>query len=102
MLLRGTKRHSRAELKEAFDKLNAQVSVSADGVSVEVRGANLIPALRLAAEALREPSFPPSDFDVLKPAALTHTKAQLSDPVANAEILLSPHLVPFPPLHLNP
>ncbi len=101
MLLRGTKRHSRAELKEAFDKLNAQVSVSADGVSVEVRGANLIPALRLAAEALREPSFPPSEFDELKRAALTHTEAQLSDPGANAEIRLSRHLEVYPPGHRN-
>src|SRR5258706_8608793 len=101
MLVRGTKRHTRAELKEGFDKLNAQVSVSADGVSVEVRGANLIPALRLAAEALREPSFPPSEFDELKRAALTHTEAQLSDPGANAEIRLSRHLEVYPPGHRN-
>ena len=101
MLIRGTKRHTRAELKEAFDKLNAQVSVSADGMSVEVRSANLIPALRLAAEALREPSFPPSEFEELKRAAITHTEGQLSDPGANAEIRLSRHLEVYPPGHRN-
>ena len=33
MLMRGTKKHSRAELKDAFDKLNAAVSVGGDGAS---------------------------------------------------------------------
>src|SRR5205085_1835497 len=75
--------------------------VTADGVSIEVRGANLIPALRLAAEALREPSFPPSEFDELKRAVLTHTEGQLSDPGANAEIRLSRHLEVYPPGHRN-
>jgi len=55
MLMRGTKKHTRAELKEAFDKLNARVSLGGEGFSLEARGENLIPALRLVAEAMREP-----------------------------------------------
>src|SRR5690349_7608737 len=101
MLMRGTKKHSRAELKEAFDKLNARVSLSGDGFMIEARGENLIAALRLAAEALREPSFPPSEFEELKRAALTGTEAQLSDPNAKAEIRLSRHLEPYPVGHRN-
>src|SRR5204862_358433 len=58
MLMRGTKKRTRADLKEAFDKLNARVSVGGEGFSLEARGENLIPALRLVAEAMREPSFP--------------------------------------------
>jgi zinc protease len=101
MLLRGTKKHTRAELKEAFDKLNARVSVSLGGASIDVRRENLVPALRLVAEALREPTFPSSEFDELKRAALTATQAELSDPAANAEVRLSRHLEPYPVGHRN-
>jgi zinc protease len=101
MLMRGTKKRSRAELKEAFEKLNARVSLSGDGLSLEARGENLIPALRLAAEALREPSFPQAEFDELKRGALTGTQSQLSDPSANAEVRLSRHLEPYPAGHRN-
>ena len=58
MLMRGTRKKSRAELQDAFDKLNASVSIGGDGASVEVRRENLAAALRLVAEALREPAFP--------------------------------------------
>src|SRR5688500_8803813 len=57
MLLRGTQKRSRAQLKEAFEQLNASVSVGGEGASIEVRGENLIPTLKLVAEALREPAF---------------------------------------------
>jgi zinc protease len=101
MLMRGTKRHTREALKEAFEKLNARVSLSLEGGLVEVRGENLAPALALVAEALREPTFPESEFEELKRATLTGTQAQLSDPSANAEIRLSRHLEPYPVGHRN-
>ena len=101
MLLRGTKKRSRSELKEAFDKLNARVSVSAEGATVEARSENLLPALALVAEALREPSFPPAEFEELKRATLTGTQAQLSDPAANAEVRLTRHLERYPVGHRN-
>ena len=101
MLMRGSRRHSRAALKEAFDKLNASVSISAEGASLEVRSENLLPALRLVAEVLREPAFPASEFEELKRSALTGTQAQLSDPNANAEVRLARHLHPYPPGHRN-
>ncbi|HZE61453.1 MAG TPA: insulinase family protein [Burkholderiales bacterium] len=101
MLMRGTKKRSRAELKEAFEKLNARISVGAEGFSVEARGENLVAALRLAAEAMREPSFPASEFDELKRAALSDAQEQISDPGANAEVRLSRHLEPYPTGHRN-
>jgi zinc protease len=101
MLMRGTRRHSREALKEAFEKLNARVSLGLEGAQVEVRGDNLVAALRLVAEALREPTFPPAEFEELKRAALTGAQAQLSDPNANAEIRLARHLEPYPVGHRN-
>src|SRR5688500_11610119 len=79
MLMRGTRKHSRAELKAAFEKLNAAVALGGEGASIEVRGENLIPALRLVAEVLREPAFPRSEFEELKRAALNGVEAQRKD-----------------------
>jgi zinc protease len=99
MLMRGTKEHTRAEFKEALEKLNASVSISAEGASIDVRRENLVPALRLVAEALREPAFPPGEFDELKRAALAGTEAQISDPSVRAEVGLERHLQVYPEGH---
>jgi zinc protease len=101
MLMRGTKKRTRSELKDAFDKLNASVSVGGDGASIEVRKENLVPALRLVAEALREPSFPAQEFEEMKRAALTSAEAQKSDPSALAGIQLQRHLNVYPVGHPN-
>ncbi len=99
MLMRGTQRRSRAELKDAFEKLNASVSVSGDGASVEVRRENLPAALRLVAEVLREPAFPPEEFEEMKRAAITGTEAQRTDPSARASERLTRHLAEYPKGH---
>jgi len=99
MLARGTQKRSRAELQDAFDKLNASVSIGGDGVSVEARRENLAAALRLAAEALREPAFPQSEFEEMKRAALTGAEAQRGDPGALAGVRLSRHLHAYPEGH---
>jgi zinc protease len=101
MLMRGSAKRSRAEIKEAFDKLNAAVSIGAEGASLEVRSENLIPALRLVAEVLREPAFPAAEFEEMKRSALTGTQAQLSDPGTNAEVRLARYLHPYPQGHRN-
>jgi zinc protease len=99
MLQRGTQKRSRAELKQAFDALNASVSISGDGASIEVRGENLIPALRLAAEALREPSFPRAEFEEMRRAALSGAEAQRNEPSARASVQLSRRLHDYPSGH---
>jgi len=99
MLMRGTKRRSRTELKDAFERLNASVSVGGDGASIEVRRENLAAALRLAAEVLREPAFSPAEFEEMKRAALTSAEAQRSDPAARASERLTRHLTLYPKGH---
>jgi len=99
MLMRGTKNKSRAELKDAFEKLNASVSVGGDGASVEVRGENLVATLRLVAEVLREPSFPAAEFEEMKRAALAGAEQQKSDPSALAGVRLARHLQEYPHGH---
>jgi len=99
MLMRGTQKRSRADLKDALEKLNAEVQLSGEGATVEVRGENLEPALRLLAEALTMPSFPATEFDEMKRAALIGAEAQRSDPSARAGEHLARHLYAYPPGH---
>ena len=99
MLMRGTRKRSRADIKDAFEKLNATVSVTGEGATVEVRRENLEPALRLLAEVMREPAFSPQEFDELKRAALTGAESQRTDPSALASVQLSRHLAEYPKGH---
>ena len=101
MLMRGTLKHTRAELRDAFDKLGATVGVSAGGATLDVRRAQLDDTLRLVAEVLREPSFPESEFEELRRAALTATESERGDPQAIAGERLARHLTPWPRGHWN-
>jgi zinc protease len=99
MLLRGTELHTRAELRDAFDRLKANVHVSADGASIETQREQLEEALRLAAEVLRRPSFPAAEFEELKRASLTSAETQRGDPSAIAAEKLQRYLTPYPKGH---
>ena len=99
MLMRGTKKHSRAQLRDAFDKLNASVSIGVGSASIDTKRAQLADAMRLAAEVLREPSYPPEEFEELRRAALTRAESRLSDPEAIANERLERHLAPYPRGH---
>ena len=80
MLMRGTRRHTRAQIQEALEKMNAHVSVSTDGATIDTQRAQFADALRLVAEILKEPAFPASEFAELKQAAITRIEGQRSDP----------------------
>jgi zinc protease len=101
MLMRGTQKKTRADIKDAFEKLNASVSVSGDGASIDVRRENLVATLRLVAEVLREPAFAPAEFDELKRVALSGAESQRTDPSAQASLQLARHLSLYPKGHPN-
>ncbi len=99
MLSRGTQQRSRAELRDAFDRLKATVSISAGGASIETQREHLAETLRLVAEALRRPSFPESEFEELKRASISGAETRRSDPAAIAAEQLQRHLQPYPKGH---
>ncbi len=99
MLIRGTREHTRAQIKDALEKLNASVSVGGEGAAIEVRRENLAPALRIVAEVLTEPSFPAAEFEEMKRAAISGAEEQRSDPGALASVRLARHLEPYPKGH---
>jgi zinc protease len=99
MLMRGSQRHSRAELRDAFERLQATVSVSAGGATLETRREHLAEALRLLAEVLRQPAFPPREFEELRRSSITSAEARRSDPSAVAAEQLQRYLEPYPKGH---
>ncbi|MBI3371784.1 MAG: insulinase family protein [Betaproteobacteria bacterium] len=101
LLMRGTSQRSREELHDAFEKLRATPSVGSGGASLEVQRENLDSALRLVAEALRQPAFPAAEFEQMKRSSLTSIEAERSDPAAIADENLGRHLSPYPKGHWN-
>ena len=99
MLLRGTRKHSREQLRNRFDRLKSNVVVDGDGGSVETVRESLPETLRLMAEVLRQPSFPSDEFEQLRRASLTSIDTQRSDPSALAGLALTRHLNPYSPTH---
>lgn len=99
MLMRGTQKRTRAELQEAFQKLNAMVSVDGGGAQIDTQRPQFADALKLVAEVLREPAFPESEFAELKRSAITSTEAQRSDPGSIAAERMGRHLSPYPKGH---
>jgi zinc protease len=99
MLLRGTRKNSREQLRNQFDRLKANVGAGGDGGSIETVRESLPEVLRLMAEVLRQPSFPNEEFEQLRRSSLTSIDTQRSDPGALAGLALARHLNPYPPEH---
>src|SRR6185503_2008765 len=57
---------------------------------------NLAGAIKLAAEILREPAFPASEFDLLRQERLAGLEDAKSDPGQKANTALAKHLNPWP------
>ncbi len=99
MLMRGTQNHTRAQLKDAFEKLNSDVSAGISGASIDTRRAQFADTLRLVAEVLRSPSFPSDEFAELKKSSITQVESQRKDPGAIASEQLARYLAPYPKGH---
>ena len=82
-----------------LDRLRADVSVSLSGASIDTVRESFPEALRIAAEMLREPSFPESEFNQVKKSMLTSIDTQKNDPSVRAGRLINRHLNPYPDGH---
>ena len=84
LLMRGTKNKSRQQIQDEIDRLKAQMNVSGGPTSatasIETIEANLPGALRLAAEILREPAFPESEFETVRQQRIAGAEAGRSEP----------------------
>ena len=96
MLMRGTTKRSRQEINDEFIRLKVAGGInggalSVGGSSTTVRE-NLPDAIRLAAEILREPSFPEEEFELLREQNLAGIEAQRSEPQPRANNALNRHV----------
>ena len=100
LLMRGTAHHNRQQIQDEMVRLNARINVnggaSGANVSVQTTAENLVPALQLAAEILREPSFPEEEFDQAKKQRASALETGKTDPARLAQLELERTLNPFP------
>jgi zinc protease len=114
LMARGTKKHTRQQLQDELDKLKARLSAGIGGAgsfaalllgggiagqltfSIECPRDNLPAVLGLLGEILREPAFPPEEFDVLKRQVKSQLEKQLTEPLFLALNLGLRQLHPYP------
>lgn len=93
LLNKGTERLSRQEIKDSFDKLNAQVTIggSAEGITANVTATRdkLPAALELLAEVLKKPAFPTNEFEEFKLAIVGRIEQSIPEPQAQASNALA-------------
>ena len=96
----GTVYHTRQQLRDEFDHLKAQVtitgSVSETSVSIQTTRENFAAVLDLVAEFLQEPVFRQNDFNLLKQQQLAAFEAQKGDPQALTTLARQRLLKPYP------
>jgi len=100
LLMRGTKNKTRQQIQDEMDRLKARITVTGGPTNatanIETPEANLPAALRLAAEILREPSYPEREFDQLRQQRVAGVEASRSDPGALASVALDKRLDSYP------
>lgn len=100
MLMRGTLKHDRQQIKDELDRLKARGFVNGGatsaGATMETTRQNLPDVLKLVAEILREPSFPQAEFDQLKQETLTNLETERSEPQSVAIRAMSQYFNRYP------
>ncbi len=100
MLQRGTAKHDRQAIEDALDRLRAKLSIEGGETSASASGEtirqNLDGTLALLAEILREPSFPPAEFDTLKRETITALDEKRADPESVGQRALDRLGNPYP------
>ena len=100
MLDKGTSKHTRQQIKDAFDRLKANVFIgggaSQASINITTTRPNLAEVLKLVDEILKEATFPADEFEKLKNERLTAIETRRSDPQAIALTEIQRHINPYP------
>ncbi len=99
LLMRGTTKHTRQQIKDEFDKLKANVFIGGSApyvsVSISTTKPNLAEAIKLVTEVLKEPAFPQDEFDKLVNEQLADVESQRSEPQMIAMTRMQRHINPY-------
>lgn len=100
LLLSGTAKLSRQQIKDRIDALGGQVGISGSGTTVNISlsttRTNIDPLVRLILDVVREANFPQSEVDEYKAKLLTSIKSSMTEPTAIASRMLARHDNPWP------
>ncbi len=106
MLMRGSQSLSREQIDKRFETLKAQASIGGSlqgaSLSLSTRKATLGEALEVAADILRNPAFPQSEFEQLRVHSITGLEGSRREPGSVAGQALAQYFDPWPeghPLH---
>jgi zinc protease len=119
LMMAGTRKHDRQALREEMESLGIRISPGAGGfggrgggrrggggpggtpgqltVSVEAKRSTLPAALKLLGEILREPAFPPAEFETMKRRQRAMAEMMRTEPSALAANRLNRALSPYDP-----
>ena len=99
-LMSGSTTHTRQQLQDEMSRLKLQMTVSGSiedtVVTLQTVSANLEPALRLAAEILRQPAFSADEFEQVRQTQLASVEASRAEPTAVAPREVIRLLNPYP------
>ncbi len=100
MLMRGTTKHTRQQIQDEIDRLDATLwaygGATSLGGQVQTTSEHVAESLALLAEILREPSFPAKELEILKQESLLGLEDARRDPQQIAQTTLQRHVNPWP------
>ncbi|MGA3190360.1 MAG: pitrilysin family protein [Bryobacteraceae bacterium] len=100
LLMRGTAKHTRQQIQDELDKLKAQMGASGSStranLSINTIRASLPDTLRLAAEVLRQPVFPETEFEQARQASIANIESSRTEPQPQAINAMNRHISPYP------
>lgn len=101
MLRRGTQSRSYQQITDELNKIQSEMNVSSQQqgslrVSITSDKANIVQAVAIAADVLRNPSFPENEFATMQKEAIAQIEAQMSNPQALAMATMQRSMSPFP------
>ena len=99
MMMRGTQKLSRQDIKDQFDKYRAQAGVSGQAgrltVSIQTQRHNIVSVLKIVQQILREPAFPEEELELLRQAIVASAEQRLTDPRSIASNAIMEALNPY-------
>jgi zinc protease len=100
MLMRGSRGHTRQQLKDQFDRLRVQGGIGSERgelrAFVKTEKKNVAETLKLLKEIVREPAFPADELEQLRQEHIADIEANRNQPKAAANILINRHLQSYP------
>ncbi len=103
LLMSGSSTMTREQIAQRFDALKTSGGVSGGlqsaNIGLNSRREHLVEAVALAAELLRSPSYPESEFEQLRLQSITGLEAARKEPATLASLAMDAHFDPWPNDH---